>query len=120
MTALISQGPRIRLSIAMKHASKLPRYTPLRQHRFYSNPSPSKTEERSEKASTPSKSDRMDKQSQPEQCEASAKTVAQADQELLEKLESMCGSGGAAALELENGKPVTMKRGVRENMFRLI
>ena len=28
--------------------------------------------------------------------------------------------GGIAGIELEDGKPVTMKRGVRENMFRLI
>lgn len=48
------------------------------------------------------------------------KTMAQLDEELREKLEGRSGEGGAAGLELEGGKPVAMKRGVRENMFRLI
>jgi hypothetical protein len=48
------------------------------------------------------------------------KTMAQLDEELRMKLEGRSGDGGAAGLELENGKPVAMKRGVRENMFRLI
>ena len=46
--------------------------------------------------------------------------MAQLDEELREKLEGRSGDGGAAGLELEGGKPVAMKRGVRENMFRLI
>ncbi|KAL2003218.1 hypothetical protein VTN02DRAFT_4625 [Thermoascus thermophilus] len=48
------------------------------------------------------------------------KTSAQLDEELREKLEAMSGDGGAAGLEYENGKPVAMKRSVRNNMFRLI
>ena len=48
------------------------------------------------------------------------KTMAQLDEELRMKLEGRSGDGGTAGLELENGKPVAMKRGVRENMFRLI
>jgi hypothetical protein len=48
------------------------------------------------------------------------KTMAQLDEELREKLEGRSGDGGAAGLELEDGKPVAMKRSVRENMFRLI
>ena len=48
------------------------------------------------------------------------KTVEEVDAELREKLEAMSGEGGAAGLELEGGKPVAMKRGVRENMFRVI
>ena len=50
----------------------------------------------------------------------SKKTIAQLDEELRLKLEGRSGDGGTAGLELENGKPVTMKRSVRENMFRLI
>jgi hypothetical protein len=42
------------------------------------------------------------------------------DEELRLKLEGISGEGGAAGLEYENGKAVAMKRGVRENMFRLI
>ena len=48
------------------------------------------------------------------------KTMAELDEELRLKLEGISGEGGEAGLELENGKPVAMKRGVRENMFRLI
>lgn len=48
------------------------------------------------------------------------KTVAQADAELRERLERMSGDGGAAGIEYEDGQPSTMKRGVRNNMFRLI
>ena len=46
--------------------------------------------------------------------------MAEQDEELRLKLEGISGEGGAAGLELENGKPVAMKRGVRDNMFRLI
>lgn len=48
------------------------------------------------------------------------KTVAQSDAELRERLERMSGDGGAAGIEYEDGKPSAMKRGVRNNMFRLI
>jgi hypothetical protein len=46
--------------------------------------------------------------------------MAELDEELRVKLEEMSGDGGAAGLELEDGKPVAMKRGVKQNMFRLI
>ncbi|THC90545.1 hypothetical protein EYZ11_009986 [Aspergillus tanneri] len=49
-----------------------------------------------------------------------AKTVAQADEELRELLEQMSGGGGASGVEYEDGKPNTMKRSVRNNMFRYI
>ncbi|KAF1980779.1 hypothetical protein K402DRAFT_305772, partial [Aulographum hederae CBS 113979] len=49
-----------------------------------------------------------------------SKTVAQADEELRLKMNGMAGDGGEAGLELEDGKAVSMKRGVRENMFRYI
>lgn len=48
------------------------------------------------------------------------KTMAELDEELRAKLEGRSGEGGAAGLELEDGKPVAMKRGVKQNMFRLI
>ncbi|MDI1486342.1 MAG: hypothetical protein OHK93_005569 [Ramalina farinacea] len=47
-------------------------------------------------------------------------TQAQQDAELRQKLEDISGGGGTAGLELEDGQPTAMKRGVRENMFRLI
>ncbi|KAL4925464.1 uncharacterized protein BDV17DRAFT_185647 [Aspergillus undulatus] len=48
------------------------------------------------------------------------KTVAQEDEELRRRLEEMSGEGGAAGIEYEDGKPQTMKRSVRNNMFRYI
>ena len=42
------------------------------------------------------------------------------DDQVRERLEAISGQGGIAGLELEGGKPVAMKRGVKENMFRLI
>ena len=46
--------------------------------------------------------------------------MAELDEELRLKLEANSGEGGEAGLELENGRPVAMKRGVKDNMFRLI
>ena len=48
------------------------------------------------------------------------KTVSQSDAELRERLEAMSGEGGAAGIEYEDGQPNTMKRSVRNNMFRYI
>lgn len=48
------------------------------------------------------------------------KTQLELDEELRMKLEGISGGGGIAGLEYENGKAVAMKRGVRDNMFRLI
>ncbi|TFK49622.1 hypothetical protein OE88DRAFT_1736625 [Heliocybe sulcata] len=47
-------------------------------------------------------------------------TFAQRDEALKRALEDMSGDGGSAGLELEDGQPVAMKRGVRSNMFRYI
>lgn len=49
-----------------------------------------------------------------------AKTIAQLDEEMRRAMEGRAGDGGEAGMELEDGKPVSMKRGVRENMFRYI
>lgn len=48
------------------------------------------------------------------------KTMAELDAELRQKMSGMAGDGGAAGIEYEDGKPVAMKRGVRNNMFRYI
>jgi hypothetical protein len=48
------------------------------------------------------------------------KTMAQLDEELRMKMEGRAGDGGDAGIELEDGKPVAMKRGVKDNMFRYI
>jgi hypothetical protein len=36
------------------------------------------------------------------------------------KLAGMAGDGGDAGVEYEDGKPVSMKRSVKNNMFRYI
>ncbi|KAF2460998.1 hypothetical protein BDY21DRAFT_361015 [Lineolata rhizophorae] len=48
------------------------------------------------------------------------KTMAEMDEEVRMKMEGRAGDGGEAGRELEGGKAVSMKRGVRDNMFRYI
>ena len=48
------------------------------------------------------------------------KTQAELDDELKLKMEGISGEGGGAGIEYEGGKAVGLKRGVRENMFRVI
>ena len=48
------------------------------------------------------------------------KTMAELDEELRLKLEGVSGEGGTAGVEYEAGKAVGLKRGVKENMFRII
>ncbi|KAK1142717.1 hypothetical protein N8T08_007348 [Aspergillus melleus] len=73
--------------------------------------SPTKEEEQRSKA-TP-ESNRQTKSEK-------AKSISQADDELRERLEQMSGGGGASGIEYEDGQPNTMKRSVRNNMFRYI
>lgn len=46
--------------------------------------------------------------------------MAELDEELRLKLEGVSGEGGTAGVEYEAGKAVGLKRGVKENMFRII
>lgn len=48
------------------------------------------------------------------------KTMKELDDELRAAMEGQAGDGGMAGVELEGGQAVSMKRGVRENMFRYI
>ncbi|KAK4191053.1 hypothetical protein QBC35DRAFT_488087 [Podospora australis] len=48
------------------------------------------------------------------------KTLAELDEELKQKMEGLAGDGGESGVEYENGKPVAMKRSVKDNMFRYI
>lgn len=48
------------------------------------------------------------------------KTLAELDEEVRLKLEGMSGEGGAAGVEYENGRAEGLKRGVKQNMFRVI
>lgn len=49
-----------------------------------------------------------------------SKTMAQLDEEMRKAMEGLAGDGGEHGAELEDGKPVAMKRAVKENMFRYI
>lgn len=49
-----------------------------------------------------------------------ASSLAEADEELRRMLEEISGEGGASGVETEDGKPTSMKRAVRNNMFRYI
>ena len=46
--------------------------------------------------------------------------MAMLDEELRLKMEGISGEGGESGVEYEDGKPVAMKRSVKENMFRYI
>lgn len=48
------------------------------------------------------------------------KTQAQLDEELRLKMAGLAGDGGESGIEYEDGQPVAMKRGVKNNMFRYI
>jgi hypothetical protein len=49
-----------------------------------------------------------------------ASSLAEADEELRRRLEEISGEGGASGVETEDGRPISMKRAVRNNMFRYI
>lgn len=48
------------------------------------------------------------------------KTIAELDEDMRLKLEGISGEGGIAGVEYEGGKAVGLKRGVKDNMFRVI
>ncbi|OTA55097.1 hypothetical protein K449DRAFT_438927 [Hypoxylon sp. EC38] len=48
------------------------------------------------------------------------KTMAELDAELQQRMSGLSGDGGEAGVEYEDGKPVAMKRSVKNNMFRYI
>lgn len=55
-----------------------------------------------------------------EEVKPKQKTQAELDQEFLMKMQEHDGDGGVAGVEYEDGKPVSMKRSVKNNMFRYI
>ncbi|KAF2120582.1 hypothetical protein BDV96DRAFT_683032 [Lophiotrema nucula] len=59
-------------------------------------------------------------ESKEQQPEKKKKTQAELDKELEMKMMGLSGDGGEAGVELEDGQPVSMKRSVRNNMFRYI
>lgn len=71
------------------------------------------------KASTNSQGNEQSKPST-EKPAKKAKTIAEQDEELRQKMGGLSGDGGEAGVEYENGEPVAMKRSVKNNMFRYI
>jgi len=55
-----------------------------------------------------------------EEAKPKKKTQAELDAEVMAKLQGHDDEGGAAGIEYEDGKPASMKRSVRNNMFRYI
>ncbi|KKZ65467.1 hypothetical protein EMCG_08699 [[Emmonsia] crescens] len=94
-----------------------PAISGTRRQRLRKSPEPSENDTTPQSASQRDSGHDSDKDQPSKQ---TAKTVALADEELREKLDEMMGEGGVSALELEDGKPVAMKRSVKNNMFRLI
>ena len=91
----------------------------LQYPRFASNKTSSGSAKSTEAQQHEQKAEKL-AQNAEEKKENLKKTMSQLDEELMRKLEGISGEGGEAGLELEGGKPVSMKRGVRENMFRYI
>lgn len=52
--------------------------------------------------------------------DARNKTIVELDEELNKKMSGLSGDGGEAGIEYEDGKPVAMKRSVKNNIFRYI
>lgn len=52
--------------------------------------------------------------------DARKKTIVELDEELNKKMSGLSGDGGEAGIEYEDGKPVAMKRSVKNNIFRYI
>ncbi|KAF2145619.1 uncharacterized protein K452DRAFT_243814 [Aplosporella prunicola CBS 121167] len=79
--------------------------------RFASSDTRSSTEQDATKKKEESKA------TQPQQ---KKKTQAELDEELKMKMAGLSGDGGESGVEYEDGQPASMKRSVRNNMFRYI
>ncbi|KAI1464914.1 uncharacterized protein F4812DRAFT_440947 [Daldinia caldariorum] len=83
--------------------------------RSTSSQSHSQTQEKSQHTTSIGQKDATSPKSQ-----GNKKTMAELDAELQQKMSGLSGDGGEAGIEYEDGKPVAMKRGVKNNMFRYI
>lgn len=108
-----STAVRTKISKVLRHQRLLSTSSPLHSTTPSSNSA-------SSNSISPASQSSQDQQNNAKQQQDHKKTMAELDEELRQKLEGMSGEGGAAGIELEDGKPVAMKRGVRDNMFRLI
>lgn len=108
MPLLRAMIPRQAFSSQLKGVSSMQRWT-------------SSTTSTKAPSSEPSeKSDSTKRKEAIEKMKKAHQSMAQADEDMRNIMEGLAGDGGSAGAELEDGKPVAMKRGVRENMFRYI
>ncbi|OBT93339.1 hypothetical protein VE01_08457 [Pseudogymnoascus verrucosus] len=109
---------------ALTHASSSLRpHSSINAVRYYFFSSTTSREQPAKEPTEPTqpvKSSTPEPPAEPVKVKVRSKTIAELDEELKLKLEEISGEGGAAGLEYENGKAVAMKRGVKDNMFRLI
>ncbi|KAI3325516.1 hypothetical protein HD806DRAFT_490515 [Xylariaceae sp. AK1471] len=118
---------RITIPSRLSHSPKYSFNTSsLSRRQFASSqtPTPESTVRDDDVTSTTAKplaeSDTSSHQSKQSLTEKQKKTMAQLDEELRQKMSGMASDGGEAGIEYEDGKPVAMKRSVKNNMFRYI
>ncbi|KAF1816947.1 hypothetical protein P152DRAFT_469457 [Eremomyces bilateralis CBS 781.70] len=94
------------------------RYTSSQSNKHTGSPAP--VEQPKQDKKTIKQSSAAKGESAAKEPDKKPKTQAELDAALREKLSGMAGDGGESGVEYEDGKPVSMKRGVRNNMFRYI
>ena len=93
---------------------------PLVRHESTDSNSPPPKASGKEKDDSKSRIDEFTKSSQESTKPDRQQSIAEQDEQLRQKMAGLSGEGGEAGVEYEDGQPVAMKRGVRNNMFRYI
>jgi len=102
------------LAPGFQHGNRILVRQALSQTRFTSSSVKSESGNQSNDAEKATKKEKMDR------LKTTHKSMAELDDEMKHAMENLLGDGGESGLELEDGKPVSMKRSVKENMFRYI
>lgn len=111
----LRQIPRITPISSITRYSHLPARPVFASLRDHSDSSSNSTNTNSVGGDSQKSGDKISEAPKPKR-----KTQAELDAELMEKLQGLDSEGGAAGVEYEDGKPASMKRSVRNNMFRYI
>ncbi|EMD61479.1 hypothetical protein COCSADRAFT_201896 [Bipolaris sorokiniana ND90Pr] len=111
----LRQIPRLTHIYSITRYSYLPARPVFASFRDYSDSSSNSTNTNSVSGDSQKSGDKTSEAPKPKR-----KTQAELDAELMEKLQGLDSEGGAAGVEYEDGKPASMKRSVRNNMFRYI
>jgi hypothetical protein len=119
----VSPDPPLRGQLRRNPSRYAPpfQFPTCKAHNHQSSPASSKAAPKEDKTAgdAMSKSSSQARDSK-EQEARRKKTAAELDEELRLKLEGISGEGGTAGVEYEGGKAVGLKRGVKDNMFRVI